>query len=377
MPSGGSNAVAAWTLQALRDDLDLSLATLAPVDCAGLNLSFGTALREEDFQVRVAPRGLQKMSSRLPTRGALVDLCLTMRWAQELDRQNRYDALFSTENEMDFHRRGIQYIHHPWLYLPRPDAEMHWYHRIPGTLAVYRKSCLMLAHASARGLSENVTLANSRFVADRFRSVYGTCAAVVCPPVPGDFQNLPWEQRRNAVAAVGRIDPIKRWEFAVETVESLRQRGHDLELTLMGHSNSPSYVARMEAMSTSRPWFRVIRDVSRTDLLAELSRHRYGIHPMEDEHFGIAPAEMLRAGCLPFVHNSGGAVEIVGGDSRLTFEGVNDASLKIANVLENPALERELRAQMGERRDEFTTEKFCRSVQQIVAQFVQDGAGRT
>ena len=39
---------------------------------------------------------------------------------------------------------------------------------------------------------------------------------------------------------------------------------------------------------------------------------------------GQRQAEILAAGCLPFVHNSGGPVEIVG-DSRMTFDDVADA----------------------------------------------------
>jgi glycosyltransferase involved in cell wall biosynthesis len=41
---------------------------------------------------------------------------------------------------------------------------------------------------------------------------------------------------------------------------------------------------------------------------------RYGIHGMLDEHFGMAPAELAAAGCIVFVPNDGGQVEIVDDD---------------------------------------------------------------
>jgi len=371
--TGGGNLLAAWTLQALCSDFDVSLGTLEPLDYSALNLSFGTNLREGDFQVHVAPPGYQRILRNMPTPGALLEICLSMRWAQDLDRQGSYDILYGTQNEMDFHRRGLQYVHYPWFYLPRPDVEMRWFHRIPGVLPSYRRGCLALARATPSGLRRNLMLANSRYVVGQIREAHGTDARLVYPPVPGHFVDVPFEQRRLAMAAVGRINPGKRWDMAVDIVESVRRRGHDLELTLIGHTDDAAYALRLEAMAATRPWFRWIPDASRLRLLAELAQHRYGIHLMRDEHFGIAPAELQRAGCIPFVHNSGGQVEIVGGDPRLTFDSVEDASERITRVIETPALEHELRRQVAERKTWFTEERFCEAVRAVVTEFAQSG----
>lgn len=366
---GGGNLVAAYAIQSLCREHDVTVATLEPVDCEALNRSFGTSMRPEDFKVRIAASTYQTILRALPTPGALAELCLTVRWAQDLDRLEHYDVLFSTNNEADFHRAGIQYVHYPWLYMPRPEPELTWYHRIPGMLPLYRKACMTLGRATRAGLGRNLTLANSGFVAGKIHAAYGTTARIIWPPVPGKFQDTPWEQRRLAIAAVGRIHPGKRWDEALEIVERVRGRGHDLVFTLMGHVDSVEYSARLEALAATRPWFRFLRDLDRSQLLAELAQHRYGIHPMVEEHFGIAPAELQRAGCIIFVHNSGGPVEIVGGDRRLTFDGVEEASGKIANVLENPELERELVNQLAERKEWFTEARFCDSLREIVTQF--------
>jgi glycosyltransferase involved in cell wall biosynthesis len=368
---GGGNLMAAWTLEALRSDFDVYLATLEPPDCRALNVSFGTSLQAADFKIRLAPPHYQRILGSLPISGALLDICAVMRWAQDLDGQERYDVLYGTCNEMDFHRRGLQYVNYPWFYLPRPQIEMSWFHRIPGVLGMYRRSCLALARATPEGLRRNLTLANSQFVVERIRKAHDIGARIVYPPVPGDFVDLPFEQRRLAVAAVGRVHPTKRWDMAVDIVESVRRRGHKLELTLIGHGNDAAYGRRLEAMAATRPWFRWLRDLSRGQLLVELAQHQYGIHPMQEEHFGIAPAELQRAGCIPFVHNSGGQVEIVGGDARLTFDSVEDAAEKIKRVIENRALQNQLRAQMVDRRSWFTAERFCDSVREIVTEFAQ------
>jgi glycosyltransferase involved in cell wall biosynthesis len=42
-----------------------------------------------------------------------------------------------------------------------------------------------------------------------------------------------------------------------------------------------------------------------------LGSSRFYLHAKQFEHFGIALVEALALGCIPFVHNSGGQVEIV------------------------------------------------------------------
>jgi glycosyltransferase involved in cell wall biosynthesis len=363
---GGGHGVAAWVLQALREDFALDLCTLDSVDLDAVNRTFGTSLRAGDFQLRLGPRRYVNLVRSMPTGGALLEMSLTVRWALELDRRLRYDLLFSTYNEVDFARPGLQYVHFPWAYLPRPEAEMRWIHRIPGFLSGYRRGCLWLARGSWRGLRRNLTIANSQFTSSRIRDVHGIDSAVVYPPIIGEFPNIPWERRLFAVAAVGRLDPLKRWHLAVEIVEAVRRRGHDLSLTLFGHPDRPDYGRLLDGLAQSRPWFRIRRDLSRDELARALASHRYGIHPMRDEHFGMAPAELQRAGCLAFVHNSGGAVEIVDRDQRLVFADVEDAAAKLARVIEDPLLEGELRAQAAARGDWFTGARFCDAIRGIV-----------
>ena len=214
-PSGGGNAVAAWSLEALRESCELSLATLGPVDYGAVNRSFGTSLAAGDFELHVAPEPYQRLLRWMPTPGALLQCCLVMRLAQDLDQRNSYDVLFSTQNEADFGRRGLQYIHHPWVYLPRPDGEMRWFHRVPGILGTYRWLCQRVARVSNEGLRRNVSLANSRYIAERYRQTHGAPAAVLYPPVPGEFPDVDWARRIPGFVAVGRIHGSKRWELAV------------------------------------------------------------------------------------------------------------------------------------------------------------------
>jgi len=356
-------------IQALADEYEISVATLEPVDIEALNLHFGTRLNPGDFEVHLAPRLYNALVDYLPTPGALLEHCLTMRWAQELDRKYHFDILFSTANEADFHRKGMQYVHYPWLYLPRPEQELRPYHRIPGFLSMYRAACMAIGRVQSDGLRRNVAFANSRYVAGLINELYGSDPQVLYPPVTGHFSDVAWGQRRLAAAAVGRIHRGKRWDMAVQIVDAVRDKGHDLSLTLIGHPDSPDFANELRSMAARRPWFRILENLKRDELLAEVSQHRYGIHPMLEEHFGIAPAELQRSGCIPFVHDSGGQVEIVGRDERLTFQDVGDGARKIASVIENQHLERELRAGTAARQGWFSERTFCDAVRQAVGVF--------
>ena len=367
--AGGGSCVAAWALQALREDFDVSLATLQPLDCDELNRTWGTSLRAEDVRVHLAPPRYARLRRCLPTPGALLELCLTMRLARSLDERNPYDVLLGTQNEADFGRRGITYVHHPWVYLPRPENEVSWYHHFPGTQRAYRALCRRISRGTDEGLRLNLLLANSSFIAERVRAVHGIDSTVLFPPVISEFPDVPWEEREEAVIAIGRLHRVKRWEMAVAVVDELRHRGHPLALTLIGHREDPEYLSRLERLATTRPWFRVLNNLSRDDLKATAARHRYGIHTMENEDFGMAPAELLHAGCLLFAHNSGGPVEILGGEERLLFDDVADAADKIETVLRNATLAAELRAHTDGRRRLFSTEAFCDSLRQIVDRF--------
>jgi glycosyltransferase involved in cell wall biosynthesis len=371
---GGGNLVTAWTLQALCGVYDVSLAALWPVNHSALNRSFGTTLNEGDFKIHIAPPKFHRMLRWTPTRGAQIERSLVARFAQDLDRTQHYDLLFSTHNEIDFHRRGLQYVHYPAAYLPRPENEMRWFHKVPGVLPAYLAFCRRVQRATRAGWGRNQTMVNSKFVAERFREVYGTDPVVVYPPVPGDFPEVPWASREAGFVAAGRLHETKRWEVAVSIIDEVRRRGHPVTLTIIGQPDGDDYLARLQELARTRPWFRMLYNLSREQLVHEMTQRRYGIHTMEEEHFGIAPAEIQRAGCITFVHNSGGPAEIVGGHPQLVFNTVEEAGGKIERVLTDGPLEQELRSHVALQRDRFTVDTFCQSIREIVAGLESEAA---
>jgi glycosyltransferase involved in cell wall biosynthesis len=102
-----------------------------------------------------------------------------------------------------------------------------------------------------------------------------------------------------------------------------------------------------------------------------LAGHRYGIHGRENEPFGIAVGEMVNAGCIVFVPNGGGQVEIVD-HPALVFKDEADAVEKIAAVLTSNAEQETLRNHLRQSANRFSTESFQAQMRQVVEDFLKE-----
>jgi glycosyltransferase involved in cell wall biosynthesis len=110
-------------------------------------------------------------------------------------------------------------------------------------------------------------------------------------------------------------------------------------------------------------------DLPQRELAHVVASHRFGIHGMEGEHFGIAVAEMVNAGCIVFVPGSGGQVEIIDDCPDLTYTTRDEAVDKIAALLDDPVRQRTVRAQLAARRRRFSSEAFMQQMRSIVETF--------
>jgi hypothetical protein len=94
---------------------------------------------------------------------------------------------------------------------------------------------------------------------------------------------------------------------------------------------------------------------------------------MRDEHFGIAVAELVRAGCIVFVPGDGGQVEIIGKEPALMFGSVEQAVERICAVLESPGQQANMRDKLSEQRHSFNEEHFMQQLRDIVQAWVSAG----
>lgn len=368
---GGGQAVAAWALQALSEEYDTTLLTYRESDFGQVNSTFGCELRPDRLRIIRMPKLVERGLDLLPTQVELLRSGLLSRHARRLHAQRPFDALLSTDNELDLGgAKALLYVHYPWAYEGRPDERLTWRHRVPVVSALYPRVAQWLGGFSLSRMRRQVFLANSSFIANKVFEAHQLHPHVVFPPVPGGFPHVPWQDRRSAMVGIGRLSPEKSWHTAVDATDRVRAKGHPLELTLIGIPGSAEYVRELDDLARTRPWFRILHGIPRGELVREVSQHRYGIHAMRDEHFGIGVAELLRAGCLPFVHNSGGPLEIVGGRPELTYDSAEQAADRIVAMIEDPPRESQLRQAMLERAELFTETRFMaeilRHVQNVI-----------
>jgi hypothetical protein len=103
-PVGGGSGVAAWMIEALKADHRITLLTWHRPQLAAINRTFGSALAESDFEVRVCPSAVLRLLSLAPASLDLLKECHLMRHARRLVPD--CDLSISAANEHDLGRRG-------------------------------------------------------------------------------------------------------------------------------------------------------------------------------------------------------------------------------------------------------------------------------
>ena len=282
----------------------------------------------------------------------------------------RFDVVISANNEVDVGRRGIQYIHYPKLSL-RPEVDLRWYHRLPFVVDAYRWLGLRLTGFSVERMRRNFSLVNSDFIGARVRALHGVETVTLFPPIAGTFPAVPWECREDGFVCIGRISPEKRLEQIIEILSKVRDKG--LPAASAHHRNAPTTTlmrpSSRSCVDANRSWVTMHENLPREELAQLVASHRYGIHAMEEEHFGMAVAEMVRAGCIVFAPNNGGPVQILGGDERLLYSSVQDAAEKIGLTMLRRERQKELRDFLAARSAQFSAEHFVHQFRELVERF--------
>ena len=369
-PPGGGNGVAAWVLQALVPEYRVTVLSWRPVEIEPINRFFGTHLHQSDFDTIVVPRSWRMIADHLPTPSTLIKMALLMRYTRRVSAG--FDVLFGVYNETDYGRRGIQYVHYPTYLRPRPKVDLRWYHPPQAGLNLYYALADRIAGFSLERLKANVTLVNSDWTGEHVAKFLGITTRTLYPPVVDPAPGLPWGDRRNAFLAVGRISPEKEYERVMKILARVREHAPDLTLTIVGtwDRHSRRYFQSLTSLASSLgSWIQFRDNLTRDEVRGLMASHRYGIHGMREEHFGMAPAELARAGAIVWVPRGGGQMEIVGHEPALMYESDDDAVMKITSVLASASEQQRLREQLAATSERFSTARFMEQVRTIVNEF--------
>ncbi|MEN6312287.1 MAG: glycosyltransferase family 4 protein [Acidobacteriota bacterium] len=363
---GGSEACVMWTLQALRDDCRLSLITTGSPDIPAMNAKYGTNLDPAEIDARCLPIpfGMKKRFDALRGFG-LFRYC--RRHAHE------FDAMISGYNGMDFGRPGIQRI----ADFSFDDALRRELHPASGAAggafgrSLYLGLARLLEGGRADGWKRNLTLANSEWTRDLLRERFGVESRVVYPPVEGDFPEVPWAGREDGFVFIGRLVPEKGLGLVVDVLSRVR-RERDVHLHVVGRRGRTAYAREVEELCRRHgDWIRLEGEVYGPDKAALLAGHKFGLSGCRNEAFGIAVAEMVKAGEIVWVPSGGGQQEIVARPG-LIYSDPGEAARKILAVLADPETQSAIRRGLGERTVLFSTAHFAEGMRDAVLGFLKE-----
>ena len=178
-----------------------------------------------------------------------------------------------------------------------------------------------IADFSLDRMKQNVTLVNSDWTGAHVSRFLGITTHTLYPPVADPAPGAPWAERHNGFLAIGRISPEKEYERVMTILARVRERVPDRHADHRRHVGSPRAAVSRSAVR-ARAIARIVDRVPaqrqpRRASARLMATHRYGIHGMREEHFGMAPAELARAGCIVWVPRGGGQMEIVGHEPAL------------------------------------------------------------
>lgn len=367
---GGAESVTAWMLQALKDHHEISLFTFSPIDFQQLDRQFGTELNKAKISVHIPLLGL--WGSQYARGYSLLTLRQHLLAHEFRKVHSQYDLAISAFNEMDLGRVGIQYVHVPLFGHGTERARRVLGYPSSPARSAYRTLCERLTGYSDERMRSNLTLTNSHWTANLIELAYNLRAEVVYPPVTLNDITVPWTTRENGFICSGRISPDKNLELVIEIIYRVRKRGFDVHLHILSGGYDSTYRSKISKMcAENASWLFMQENLSRLQLAQMLAQHRYGIHGRTNETFGISIAEMVRAGCIPFIPSKGGQIEIVGEIPDLQFYDTAEAVDKICQMLANPVQQGRLLNQLALRKDLFNSDEFCHRLRQHVTRMLE------
>lgn len=362
---GGGESVLAWTIQALMDNYSVTVITTDEINLNFINSFYKTNLQKGQFGFcRVFP-----LAALSPRRLYVLKRHLIMRYCKSISRQ--FDIFFSTQNEMDFGVRGIQYIHFP-VHADNSILEVNttsrdWHQRDSQIHTIYRRASIAVSDFREQGIRRNITVVNSNWTKELVKKAYNIESNVVFPPVLSDISPRPWKERENGFVCVGWIRPEKQIDKVIEIVSLVRRKGFDIDLHIIGPVWDKAYSNKLlTTFAHNNNWLHFEGALDRIALSNIIGQHRFGIHGYQNEHFGVAVAEAAKAGCIVFVPDGGGQREIVDFNYRVIYQNEKDAVEKIIKILRDQHAQEEISQEMMLRGARFSSGRFVEQIRKLV-----------
>ena len=366
---GGAEVAAMWILRAFCQEYRVDIVTRGGWDLDDLNRCSGTRIRREDLGAILYP----PFDPQVLTRGGMLWNGLFERHCRRLAA--RYDLCITASRALDWGWPAVHFL-----------SDVAWNRRLqerflcPEALigaSPFRRAYFGLGRwlggSSGRDPAQyDIFVANSQWTAAISAEYCKIPPVVIYPAVPGAAVRTPWNQRENSFLCLGRISPEKQIERVMAILDQVRVLGHAIRMHLVGTTDESAYLWQIQKLSEARrEWVVFHGPLYGEDKLKLLACCRYGLNACNREAFGIATAEFMKSGIVPFVPQEGAQAEIVQ-ERELIYQDIEDAALKIDALLRSETRQQELHQAMLRRGAEFTPERFCQAVRDLVSR-VLDG----
>jgi len=352
----------------------VTLITGGGADLVQKNQFYGTRIQPDDVHLEVVKPDW--IFRRLRGFNAIRDFRL-VRYCQK--NAHRFDVLFSIYNSICFGKRGIQYILDPtfnseWLnqIAGHPKGIRGLFYKDTPFRKLYLRIGDVLTGSSLDEIRRNLTIADSEWTGSIVRKILDIQADTVYPPVFQEFPPTSWEEKEDGFVCVGRINYEKRIGDIISILEKVRALGWNIHLHIIGTIGDYRYFKSLEShIENNKDWIFISPNASNQEKTRLLISHKYGIHGRSNEPFGIAVAEMVRAGCLVWVPDGGGQVEIVG-HPDLVYSNIDEAVGKINSMLMDSGRRRLLREHLEHRKSLFSTDRYQDGIRKTVKRFLEE-----
>jgi glycosyltransferase involved in cell wall biosynthesis len=173
-------------------------------------------------------------------------------------------------------------------------------------------------------MNNSTIVTNSIFSSKAVRLYYPrTDPLIIYPPIDIDFFSrvVRSEVRENRIVVLGRFNPDKNIELALEVAKILKGMNTNIEMSIVGNLSRIylpyfNYLQKLIKVNGLSEMVDLKTNVDINDLLTLFGKSKVLFHPTIGEPFGMCIAEAMSAGIVPVVPSFGGNTEFVPGNLR-------------------------------------------------------------
>ena len=373
VPLGGGEAATAWMLQVLLERGTVTLLTCPGHQLEALDRAYGTSLSgRRNLNVICSDPFFLRLLDQI---GVTLKYLRLRLFVRELRKEGwNHGVCVCAYGILDLGNElpTVWYLHGPPENSREATYKRNVENRSNPLMKMVARLNLLLSNLLVpwqKGMSESsFAIANSFWTSRAFQELYKKPAdAVLYPPPIGDKIELSKNTKRSFIA-IGRAHRDKGLEDAVSIVSGLRERGHQVDLTLFVVPFEPELLGRLRELAVRYPWLHLRVEAPREEIDREISAHCFGLHASRVEAYGMAVAELLLGDCLTAVRDVGGQVEIVT-ESQLRFTTPEEAVEKLDAVLSSRSLEQRLRESQAARKERYTKQQFLSGFHKCLDRF--------